>query len=155
MLVGGESIAASLQKDAKKTIHMLTPIFFVVTIFFIEGMLQTEAFANQFILCSLVHNFVLNHAILRLMVTNMTKRPFALFSYEYIFGILPLLAHVLAPTPEMAAFLNPIVSIGCAIFLHISGYTHLGLICNQFYAQNPDRHFWYILDKKEENKKQK
>ena len=62
------------------------------------------------------------------MLTNMTGRHFQIYGLENVVGILPLLAHLLSPTNELAILLNPIVSWICAIFLHLSIYVHLGLI---------------------------
>ena len=94
----------------------------------IEGYLGTETFQHQYAVFNLVHNFTLNHAILRLMHTNMTKREFGIVGIENIFGVLPLVAHVCSPTPELAKLLNPLVSYACALILHLKIYVHFGLI---------------------------
>jgi len=106
----------------------MVPVFIILATAATEGYLGTETFQNQYAIYNLVHNFTLNHAILRLMLTNMTKREFAMVGYENIFGVLPLIAHVCSPTPELAKLLNPLVSYACAIILHLKVYVHLGLI---------------------------
>lgn len=134
----------------------MAPVFIVIVTASIECYVETETFKHQYAVCNLVYNFTLNHAILRLMLTNMTKREFAIVGIENIFGVLPLLVHLCSPTPELAKLLNPLVSYACAIILHLKIYVHLGLLSQQFYAHNPHRNFWYILEEPEEkDKKQK
>jgi len=88
----------------------MIPVFIIAATAAIEGYVRTETFERQYVICNLVHNFTLNHAIFRLMLTNMTKREFGIVGIENIFGVLPLLAHVCSPTPELAKLLNPLVS---------------------------------------------
>jgi len=72
-------------------------------------------------------------------------------SWENILHILPLLAHVLSPTDEIARLANQYVSYGVAIMLHLMIYIHFYLLSQQYYAQNPHKNYWYIQKKESQN----
>lgn len=86
----------------------------------------------------------------RLMIHNMTKRPFRVFGLEHLFVIAPTLVNLTRFWAAIDVSENEkYVTYSCLGILVLLFYTHIYLLASQFLARNPDRNFWLIKKKKE------
>ena len=79
-----ESLYVSIKEGGLRTLKLLVPLFLSISIAVLEGLLGTKQFEKEFVLYNLVHNFALNHTIIRLTVSNYVNREDTMFGWENV-----------------------------------------------------------------------
>ena len=113
-----DNIKDSLDKDAKETVRMLVPVFIIVGVSFLSGSLPS--FTSETCVVYFLYQMVFAIVILKLMIFNMSGRPFTIMHIQYIYLVIPIVAYrVLAVSDELEALVTESCMV-CALVEFLS-----------------------------------
>ena len=119
-----EPFVDCLRADIKQTFYYFTPGAVVMVL---HSLLTfTYTFEHERACIYILTNLVLCHAILSMMMTNMSKKPFYLLHPAYLFQLVPLAASVTGLLQE-----TMIVRVCCVLAL-VTFYLRIATISKQW-----------------------